>query len=69
MPIKGLAPHRHLELVERVLHHVVGIQLIDLVHDRVHAAGQGVGEEQEFRPSQRLEARQAEFIRLEEFQT
>lgn len=68
MPVECLTPHRHLQLVEGVLHHVVCIQLVDLVHDGVHVAGHGVGEEQELCASQCLEAGQAEPVRLEGLQ-
>lgn len=69
MPVECFTSHRHLQLVERVLHHIVRIQLVDLVHDGVHIAGHGVGEEQEFCARQCLEAGQAEPVRLEELQT
>lgn len=67
MPIESFAPHRHLKLVEGVLHHVIRIKLIDLVHNNVHTASQRIGKEEEFRPGQGLEARQAKLFRLEEF--
>lgn len=66
--VKRLTAHRHFQLVERVLHHVVRIQLVNLVHDRLHIAAHRVGEEQELRARQRLEARQPEPVRLEELQ-
>lgn len=66
--VECFTAHRHLQLVERVLHHVVRIQLVNLVHDRLHIAAHGIGEEQEFSAGQCLEARQAEPVRLEELQ-
>lgn len=68
MSVESFTSHRHLELVERVLHHVVGIQLIDLVHDDVHATRRRIREEEKFSPRQRLEARQTEAVGLKKFQ-
>ena len=69
MPVECFTPHRHLQLVEGILHHVVCIQLVDLVDDRVHVAGHWVCEEQELGAGQCLEARQSELLRFEIFQT
>lgn len=68
MPVKRLTPHRHLQLVERVLHHVVGVELVDLIHNRVHITGHRVREEQELSSRQGLEAGQSELFRLEMLQ-
>lgn len=68
MSVECFTAHWHLELIEGVLHHVVCIQLVDLVHDCVHAARRRVREKQELGPRQRLEACQAEPVCLEEFQ-
>ena len=69
MPIEGFASHRHFNLVERILHHKVRIELIDLLHDCVHVSSQGIRKQQEFRPRQSLEAGQTELVRLEVVQT
>lgn len=68
MPIKRLTAHGHLQLVERVLHHVVSVQLVNLVHDGVHIASHWVREEQELGSRQGLEASQTELLSLEMFQ-
>lgn len=67
MSIKRFTSHRHFQLVERVFHHVVRIQVVNLVDDGFHIAGHGVREKQEFSAGQRLEARQSELVRLEIF--
>ena len=68
MPIKCLTPHRHLELIERILHHVVRIELIDLLHDCLHIASHRIRKQQEFRPRQSLETCQSELVGLEVIQ-
>lgn len=68
MPIEGFAPHRHLELIERILHDIVGVQLVDLFHDNVDIGHERVGEEQELRPRQRLKAGEAELVGFEAFE-
>lgn len=68
MPVKCFTSYRHLQLVEGVLHHVVRIQLVDLVHDCLHVAGHGIREEQELGACQCLETGQAEPVRLEVLQ-
>lgn len=69
MSIKRFTPDRHFQLIERILHDIVRIQLVDLVHDRVDIAAHRVGEEQELGPGQRLETSQSESICLKEFQS
>lgn len=49
MPIEGLTSHWHLDLIEGVLHHVVGIELVDLLHDRVDVASHGICEQEKLR--------------------
>lgn len=68
MSVKGFTSHRHFQLVEGVFHHIVRVQLVDLVDDGFHIAGHGVRKEQEFSAGQRLKTRQSEFVRLEIFQ-
>ena len=65
MPIKRLAPHRHLQLIERVLHHIVRVQLINAPHDDLHVRLLRLREEQELGARHRLEAGQAEERRLQ----
>ena len=67
MPVKRLTPHRHLQLIERIFHHIIRIQLIDPPHNHIHIRLLRLGEQQELRPGHRLEARQAEERRLEHF--
>lgn len=69
MPIKSLTPHRHLQLIKRILHHIIRIQLVDPIHDSLHITGHGIRKEQELRPRQRLETCQSEPVRLEVFQS
>jgi len=69
MSVECFAPHRHFQLVEGILHHVVRIQFVDLIDDDLHVARHGVGKEQKFGAGQRLEACQSELVRLEVFQT
>lgn len=66
MTIERLTPHRHLQLVERVLHDVVRVQLVYLAHDDVDVGHQRVREQQELGPRHRLEAGHAELVRLED---
>jgi hypothetical protein len=68
MPIEGLASHRHLDLIERVLHDEVRIKLVDLLHHRVHIARHGIREQEELRARQGLKTRQAKLVCLEVIQ-
>ena len=52
-------------MVKRVLHHIIRIQLVNLIHDHVDVPRERIGKEQEFRPRQRLEARKSELVRFE----
>lgn len=67
LAIKRVAPHRVIDVVERVLHHVVRIQLVDLLEDRVHIRLRRLRKDQELRTGQRLEALQSEVLGLEDF--
>ncbi|MCJ1240400.1 hypothetical protein MMC14_008402 [Varicellaria rhodocarpa] len=69
MPIEALAPDRHLDLIEGVLHHVIGVQLVDPPHDDLDVRLLRLGEQEELGPRERLEAGQAEEGRLEDFET
>lgn len=67
MPIKSLTPHRHLQLIERILHYIVRIHFINPAHYHIHIRLLRLREQQELRAGRRLEARQAEQRRLEDF--
>ena len=69
MPIEALAPDGHLGLIEGVLHHVIGVQLVDPPHDDLDVGLLGLGEEEELGPRECLETGQAEEGRLEDFET
>jgi hypothetical protein len=68
-PIKLLAPNRHLDGIERVLHDVVGIQLIYLLHHCVHIGLLRLSEEQELDTGLCLETLDAEVGAFEDFNT
>jgi len=64
-PLKLLHPNRHLHRVERILHHIVSIQLIAPPHHDIRIRLLRAGEQQELDARRRLEARQAEVARFE----
>ena len=66
-PIPRVDANRHLELVEGILHDEVGVAIVHAAHDILDVGGDGVGEEEEFRAGQRLEAGEAEEGGLERF--
>jgi hypothetical protein len=68
MPIECLTSHRHLNLIEWILHHEIRIELVDLLDDPVHTASQGIREQQELCPCQGLETGQSELVGLEVIQ-
>jgi hypothetical protein len=55
MSIKRLTPDRHLQLIKRILHHIVRIYLVDLLHDRINIRHERIREQEELGPRQRLE--------------
>ncbi len=67
LAIKHLTPDRVIDLVKRVLHHVVRVQLIDLLQDRIHILLRRLREYQKLGPRQRLKALQPEVLRLQHF--
>lgn len=69
MPVECLASHWHFDLVERILHYEVRIELVDLLHDRIHVAGQGIREQEELCARQCLETGQSKLVGLEVVQT
>jgi hypothetical protein len=66
-PIPALDPHRHLELVERVLHDVIRVALIHALHDGVDVRHERVGYEQEFASRVGLETAEPEEGGFERF--
>lgn len=68
MPIKRLTPNRHLQLIERILHHKIRIQLINLLHNHIYIHHERIRKQQELGPRLRLETREPELVRLEELQ-
>ncbi len=65
MTIKRFTLDRHINLIERIFHDIVGVELIDTPHDDVDVGLIGFGEEQEFGPRQGLEALHPEVLALE----
>jgi hypothetical protein len=45
MAVEGFAADRHLELIEGVLHHIVGVEFIYFAYDDVNVGHQWVGKE------------------------
>lgn len=64
-PIKLLAPHRHLQRIERILHHIVGIELIDLPHNSIAIRLMRLRKQQKLDTRRRLKARQPEIRAFE----
>lgn len=65
MPIKDLGANRHFQLIKRVLHHIVRVQLVDPLDNRLHIRLRRLREEQEFHATDRLKTRQPEQARLQ----
>ena len=68
MPLKCLTPYRHLRLIKRILHHVIGIQLVDAPHNDLDVRLLRLRKQEEFRAREGLEAGQAEEGALEDFE-
>ena len=68
MPIKCLASYRHLNLIEWILHHIVRVELVDLLYDCVHTAGQRIRKQQELRPCEGLKTCHSKLVGLEVIQ-
>lgn len=68
MPFPCLTPHRHLQLIKWILHHVIGIQLVDPTHHCIHIRLLGFCEEQKFSAGDGLETREPEEGALENFE-
>lgn len=64
-PLELLHPDWHLHRVERILHHIVSIELIASPHHNVRIRLLWAGKQQELDARRRLEARQAEVARFE----
>jgi hypothetical protein len=69
LPVEHLAPDRHLQLVEGILHDVVRVQVVDPVHGHVDVGLQRLGEEQKLGAGQGGEALQPEVLRLQDLET
>ena len=68
MPIKSLAPNRHLRLIEWILHNVVRIKLVHPPHDDIDIRLLRLREEQKLSPADRLEAGQPEQRALQDLE-
>ena len=66
-PLKLLTPYRHLQLIKRVLHHIIRVQLIHLPHDGIHIRLARFREQQEFRACEGLKTIQPERRGFEDF--
>ena len=55
MTIKGLAFDGHIDLIERILHHVIGVQLVHATEDDVDVRLMRLREQEELGPGQGLE--------------
>lgn len=66
-PVKLLTPNGHLDRIKRILHDEIRIQLIYLLHHRIHIRLLGFRKQQEFDARLRLEALDAEVRGLEDF--
>jgi hypothetical protein len=67
-PVPPFHPDRHLGLVERVLHDVVGVPLVDALDDGIDIRHERVGDQEELGAGVSLETGQSEegrFQRLE----
>ena len=67
MPVESLAPNGHLQLVKRILGHVIRIELVNLPHGGVDVRLVRFAEEEEFDAGEGLEAGDAEEGGLEDF--
>lgn len=66
-PIKALTPDGHLRLIERILHHIIRIQLVNLPNDTVYVGLQWLREQEELGPRERGEALHTEVFGFEDF--
>ena len=67
MPLKCLTPYRHLQLIKRILHHIIAVQFIDSLHDNIHIRLLRLREQQELHPRKSLEATKSERRAFEHF--
>lgn len=65
MAIKSFALHRHVYLIKRILHHIIGVQLVHLADNHIHVRLMRLREQEEFGTGQSLEALEAEVLALE----
>ena len=67
MPVESLTPNRHLQLVERILHNIVAVKLINPPYNNLHIRLLRLCEQQELRARKSLEAAQSKRAALEHF--
>lgn len=68
MSVKGFTFDRHIDLIERVLHHIIRVELVHPSNDDIDVRLMRLREEQEFGARHRLEALQSEVLALEHFE-
>lgn len=67
MPVKGLTPNWHFQLIERILCHIISIQFVHFPHDNIDVGLVRFREQEKLRACKRLEAREAKVGRFEYF--
>lgn len=67
-PIKHLTPDGHLQLVERVLHNIVRVQLVDPPRGDIHVRLRRISENEELGTRHGVEALKAKVLRLHDLQ-
>lgn len=68
-PIKHFASDGHLQLVKRILHDIIGVQIIDPSRGYIHVCLCSVGEDQELGARHGVKALQAKVLRLHNLET
>lgn len=63
--LKALAPYGHLHGIKRILHDIVGIQLVDLAQHCIAILLHGFGEEKKLDTGEGLKALQTKVLRLD----
>ncbi|KAL1984406.1 hypothetical protein VTN96DRAFT_9185 [Rasamsonia emersonii] len=66
MAIERFTSHRHFQLVEGILHDVVGVELVHFAHHGVDIGHQRIRKQQEFGPREGLEAGETETVGFED---
>ena len=67
MPVKGLTPNWHFQLIERILCHIIRIQFVHFPHDNIDVGLVRFREQEKLRACKCLEAREAKVGRFEYF--